>query len=500
MKTRWEEFYINRYQEFKSIIGICQQDSKNHFNNSYNIAWINFYYLASMMTDTYGPIPFSNIIERMKAEIYINKIKGDILKLSKSILEKEKELESSLNKKEIVHLIDSLSNRIVTQKRFQKRVESALVDFAVIYDTQEEVYKNILSGLKKHQANLNLAPDKGTNKLKSTDNIYGGDVLKWKKFANSLRLRLAMRIVNINPKLAKQEAEAAISEGLLETNDDTYAVHYYNGSGGHENDYALVGFIYGDVVLSKDLENMYRNQSDMGLDPRCTKCWFKNLTSHSNVLNSNENPIGDYVGKESGSPDTHHHDDRYSYLKSKKLIMDDNFWFDYNRQFECLNYAEVKFLLAEASLRGWNTSKSVKDYYEDGIKASMDYYKVPTGMINYYIKMLKNNPFSGSNKELILEQIINQKWLANFPNGCEGWADFRRTDYPKLSNLVLNKSNDVPQGKFIKRIMYPVSEHDLNKEHVYYKLINDKQGLKVWWDIQDTNDDSGNRSNINNFR
>ena len=147
-------------------------------------------------------------------------------------------------------------------------------------------------------------------------------------------------------------------------------------------------------------------------------------------------------------------------------------------------------------------SKSPQQYFEDGIRASMNYYKISSADTESYINGLKiygsdvENPFMTNNKEGMLEQIITQKWLAVFPNGNEGWAEFRRTDYPRLRNILNNNSEDVPTGKFIKRVLYPYSEKDNpNKPE-----SKNKQSTRVWWDIADTNNDKGERMTPNNFR
>ncbi len=453
MKFRWEQFYTNRFQEFKEINKICVQDTVKIFKNAYNIAWINFYFLSSLMTDTYGPIPFTSVIENMTKE-----------------LETGKE--------------DKNPN--------------------MFFDSQEKIYDKLFKGLDKTQKNLDLSANSDIYKYDERENVYNGDVLKWKKFANSLRLRLAMRIVNIDPIRAKQEGEKAIAAGIMDSNNDTYALHYSWGNGGHENDYALVGFLWGDVVMSKDLENMYKQQS-ANLDPRCPKCWFKNLTPFGDVQKGIECPLpfAGYVGNWNGAENVQHHDDKYSYLKSLMGERNTNFWFDYNRPMEAFNYAEVCFLMAEASLRGWaGASETPKEYYLKGIRASMDYFEIPKAVADKYINELKNDPFDSGDKEAILEQIINQKWLANFPNGAEGWADFRRTDYPALTPIISNRSSDVPQGKFIKRINYPVSVHDLNEDNVpdKYKYATDSKGSRLWWDVEDTQITKTERNKPNNFR
>lgn len=449
MKFRWEQFYTNRHQNFKSINKVCRQDTNKYFRNAYHITWINYYFLLSLMTDTYGPIPCTSVLDNMEYELKKN---------------------------------------------------LAANDFNVYYDTQDKIYYRMLQQLAAHQDSLNLDGSKEIYAFDERENIFQGDVLKWKKFANSLRLRLALRISNIDPARAQAEAEAAIADGVMESNSDTYAVNYA-WPNSHENDYSLVGYLWGDVVMSKDIENMYKKQSTK-LDPRCERSWYRNLSPHSDILKGIEAPFGDYVGNMNGATNLQHTAETgFSFLKSKGGTADDFYWFDYNRPFECLNYSEVCFMLAEASLRGYaGAGKTAEQYYLDGIRASMGYYNIPSAEIESYIAGLKNNPFASGDNEAILEQIINQKWLANFPNGAEGWADFRRTDYPALSDIVENRSSDVPQGKFIKRINYPVSEHDLNESNVYYPYGTDDKGIKLWWDTDDTNASANTRNKPNNFR
>ena len=92
-------------------------------------------------------------------------------------------------------------------------------------------------------------------------------------------------------------------------------------------------------------------------------------------------------------------------------------------------------------------------------------------------------------------------WLSS-PNGNEGWAEFRRTDYPALANQLTNNSGgDVPMGKNIKRILYPFSENNNTyfTSHPELQKVN-TQGTRLWWDVADTNDADGHRLQPNNFR
>lgn len=144
-------------------------------------------------------------------------------------------------------------------------------------------------------------------------------------------------------------------------------------------------------------------------------------------------------------------------------------------------------------------------YFRAGVQASMDYYEIDSSAAQSYIdglKVLNDGTFASGDNEKILEAIITQKWMAVFPNGNEGWADFRRTDYPALANQLTNVSGgDVPEGKMIKRLLYPNSESS-NKyfnEHSELQAAN-TQGTRLWWDVADTNDANGNRQQPNNFR
>lgn len=143
-----------------------------------------------------------------------------------------------------------------------------------------------------------------------------------------------------------------------------------------------------------------------------------------------------------------------------------------------------------------------EDLFKDGIRESFNYYHMADSA-DIYIDRLniyngtQENPFAGSNKEAQLEQIITQKWLAVFPNGNEGWAEFRRTDYPRLNNHLSNKDPNIANGKFIKRVGYSTDEYAYNIENVPEGV---NQSTRVWWDVQDTNNENGERNTPNNFR
>lgn len=479
---RWKWFYNDRTTaEYYKLAQIFHFVDPVKYKNAFYILRIYWAYLASVTTDTYGDIPMSAYV-------------------------KAKPLEQGPNGQPII-----------------------------LYDSQEKCYDMIFKLLE--QAVDSIKPGECEFRFaKGKDRCYGGDEEQWLRFANSLRLRLALRLSNIDPQRAQKEGEAAMSNrwGLLQSKNDNFKVvpKYApvslggDDEGGSENVHALCSYVYnGDCVLNKDLELMYKNLSSGGssykvfefpgdpndntrpyvqkkIDPRCLISWFR--PSMLEALNDgNEFDWVDFNGCESGRTDVAHEATvpNYSLIRTnvadQKVLSDKN-WFSYARESVWLSYAEVQFLYAEAALRGWaGTKKSAYEYYKSGIEASFDYYRIDYQDVVDYIANLKDHSFDGGDKEKMLEAIITQKWLAIFPNGNEAWAEFRRTDYPRLTLPLINSSaGDVPEGKFIKRVRYPQNESVLNPN----SPKNVKQGDRLWWDVADTNDALGKRVQPNNFR
>jgi len=447
MKNRWNHFYQDRMKEYRLLSKKLKNvdHASGKYKNAYYMTQINMCFLASLMTDTYGDMPFS------------------------IFLDKEDPTE-------------------------------------MVYDTQEKIYDLLFKRLTT--ASRSIEP--GASSFLFTDNAdncYNGDEDKWRKFANTLRLRLALRISNVDPARAKLEGEAAIADGVMTSNADnmkTVPLNFF-GNGGNENVHSLVGFMWMDVCMCKDLEEHYYGMTkDNSLDPRCSKLWFK-PTPYDLLAQGieDDDPLLKYAGRPSGEDSEQHASESVSILKSKGSVMDPDYWWSYKQESVWLGYAECNFLLAEAALREWSgTTRTVKEYFEEGITQSMAYYLINPNAITNYINKLKiyengGDPFATGTREQQLEQIITQKWLAMFPNGAEGWAEFKRTDYPRLHNVAKNVSSDVENGYFIKRIQYPVSEHDKNFNNI---PENDRQDKKLWWDVANTNATPFTRGQPNNFR
>ncbi|MFA8433035.1 MAG: SusD/RagB family nutrient-binding outer membrane lipoprotein [Marinifilaceae bacterium] len=370
---------------------------------------------------------------------------------------------------------------------------------AVAYDSQEKIYDDLLRRLDVAVKNITG----GEEQYKYDDGydlIYDGDAFQWRKFGNSLRLRLAMRISNANPAKAQAEVQAAVNGpgGLLSSNDDVVKVPMW--SKGWYDYLQQMAWNWNNIRMSKTFSNYMYNQSSVDEDPRAP-IWFA-YQVEGEPVSKEDAGFDRYEGIENGHnlvpPKA---DENYATINLEGGYID--FVGDgAEDDMYCpvMFYSEVKFLLAEAALRGW-VSGDANTLYKEGVQASMDYVGVSGDDATAYIDGLSN--LSGSS-EAQLKKVITQKWIANFPNGVEGWADFRRTDYPDLSLPFdgVSGSASVASGTWVKRVRYPDNEHlqnEANMPSALNTLDNDRMDRKVWWDTADTKTKDGNGLMNSNF-
>ncbi|QZT38519.1 SusD/RagB family nutrient-binding outer membrane lipoprotein [Halosquirtibacter xylanolyticus] len=444
---RWEHFYYERVKEYRSLVK--KMNAAPVWNaKAKAVADINFSFLTSMMVDTYGYIPYKYVFEENISEA--------------------------------------------------TKLE---------YDSDRDIYIDLFKQLKNASAVLAKASDVDQFHIApGSDNYYQGDYTKWRKFANTLRLRLALRVSGVDPILAKEEGESAIADGVFSSNSDNLATHMIT----QENIYYLCSNAWLDAVMTKDLEIAYKSWSE-NLDPRCGALWYKTGPEKA-IRDGFELPalpgttFGQYIGHKVGQTENLIHSTTNVSILKTNALQDPKGWFSIHREIVWLGYSETCFLMSEASLRGWTgASMTPKSYYIDGVKASMEYFQISEDNANKYVSGLKDiqdGIFEGSDKEKVLEAIHKQKWLAIFPNGNEGWAEFRRTGYPRLLNNDNNMSATVKQGLFIKRIRYTVKQHDYNEKNIPSDIYgaDDRMDVRIWWDVDNSNDDSGKPKPQNNFR
>lgn len=333
------------------------------------------------------------------------------------------------------------------------------------YDAQEDIYNGILSDLEA--ANALFDESAGTV---VGDILYAGDLLKWKKLANSLRLRYLMRISNkVDVKAAMQ---AIISDpgttpifDDANKNADNGTLTYLTTAPNQFPLYTARSGSFDEFRLSKTLGDKLDDFDDPRIqvfsqptDAGGVYAGVPNGLNEVDALAYNGGPnnisrVGNLFYQGSVTP--------VGIQVAKGYIM---------------GYPELQFILAEAVKKGMiTTGKSAQQHYEEGIRASFDYFK--TNMPSDYL----SRPGVAYNETDALELIGTQKWIALFFTGLEAWFDWRRTDIPKL---VPGRDN-VNGDKIPSRFAYPRSEQTLNaasREAAVAAQGADDFNTKVWWD------------------
>ena len=355
---------------------------------------------------------------------------------------------------------------------------------AVAYDSQEDVYKHMFEDLDYVIQMLGEFVDEvgGLKPLEGYDPVYNGDYNKWMRFANSLKLRLAVRISNVSPELARTKAEEAVksTRGLIDTNDN----NAYVGVGAEPNPLWLVASSWGEIRINATIASYMKGYSD----PR-SAVYFT-----TSKLGGDSPYMGMRSGLEGVKPATYSGYSMPNYEQKDDMLM--------------FCAAETAFLRAEGALRGWDMGGSARDFYEQGVKLSFDQRKV-SGADEYLANAVAvPEPFvdpvnpakcnytpktkitiawnEGASTEEKLERIITQKWIANFPLGFEGWDDYRRTGYPEVFPSVSNLSNGViDTNRQLRRLPFPLSEKQGNSANVSAAVSMlggpDTGATDLWW-------------------
>ena len=348
------------------------------------------------------------------------------------------------------------------------------------YDSQEEVYELMIKELTESSDILAkyVAASGNAKPMADFDIVFAGDFSKWVKFANTLKLRLAVRMSYIAPDKAKKYAEEAVAAGVLENKDDRVEVET-NG----KNPIFIVSK-WPELRASAEMVSYLKGYSD----PRLPKY----LKKH--------NGSGDYLGMRVGLLNMNR--DVMSAMFSEPNVEE-------NTPLLWMPVAEAYFLRAEGAIRNWDMKGAAEELYNKGIKASFEEWGAEgadtyindaySTQANYYDPQGINSASALSSItikwdesavfEEKLERIITQKWIALYPLGMEAWAEYRRTGYPKFFPVVNNLSSDgVNSTDGARRLKFPQSEYDNNKANVLKAvgLLNgsDTQITKLWWDAK----------------
>jgi hypothetical protein len=338
------------------------------------------------------------------------------------------------------------------------------------YDSQEEIYNGILSDLA--EANTLLA-DAGNI---SGDLIYQGDVKKWRKLANSLRLRYLMRISDRRDVSADMNAilNDPTNNPVFESNAD-HAVYTYQASSpdqfplfstriGSFNEFRASKTL-GDFLTSLDDPRLY-------IYFRPTPATEVTATTDDDKYDGIPNGLDDVIAQ------TYNGGQQYQARIGPLFYEQANTALGIQvAKGVIMTYAELQFILAEASEKGIINIGSAETFYANGINASFSYYGVDPAA-SYFTQ--NDVAYTGTTEEK-LEKIGNQKWAASYFQGFEAWFDWRRTGYPVLAPAVDNQNDDRIPVRFI----FPRIEQSLNatnREAAIARQGADDINTRVWWD------------------
>ena len=332
------------------------------------------------------------------------------------------------------------------------------------FDAQQDVYDGMINELK--EANGLLAASK---ELIKSDILFNGDVMKWKRFANTLRMRLLLRRSNkVNPSADMREMLASpATYPLMEAVSDNAALKYDIAP----NLFPLAGSRSGDiqyVCLSKTFADTLNALQD----PRLPL--FFQPTSASVTAGSPK-----YAGVLNGQPDASLSGALIPTSSQIGLIYYKDIQVPVPAQGLIMLVSELKFILAESVVKGYITGDA-KKYYEDGIKASMDYYKSVSGVNISATPAYLSQPSVAYDANKALALIGTQRWIALFYNDWQAWHEWKRTGFPVLTPSKTNFNG----GKIPVRFLYPSGVQVTDRDS-YTKAVEaqgpDDINTKLWW-------------------
>lgn len=348
------------------------------------------------------------------------------------------------------------------------------------FDSQREIYYDMFKELTEATAALAAGPS-----YDAKDVIFAGDITKWRRFANTLRLRLAIHASLKDPAKAKTEGEAAIAAGIFQSNADNALARVSNVLPNAFNQ--ITG--WNEFRMSATSESLLVGYND----PR-VGVYFSAVSGGDAPFN------GQFRGLRNGIPNLNS-EPKISFRNASNVGTMFSVANMNNNPRIVLTYAEACFLMSEAKLKGWAGAGDAKTWYERGIEASMKQFlpAVTDAAIAAYVSNETNLPSTPTDAPRPIstlpvrwaasaadqmEQVQIQKWIAIYPDGFEAWSNFRRTGLPRLyPPVAYDPSSDVPVGQFIQRIPYTDNMRNLNASGVAaaeQRMGGKGQNIKLW--------------------
>ncbi|MEP7376775.1 MAG: SusD/RagB family nutrient-binding outer membrane lipoprotein [Chitinophagaceae bacterium] len=314
-----------------------------------------------------------------------------------------------------------------------------------VYDDAKTVYNDLLARLDVAIENLNTANES----FGTADLIYNGDTGKWKKFANSLKLKMGLLIADDDNEKAKATVESAVAGGVFTSNSDNAEVHYLNAPPNTNPIWVdLVQSGRDDFVGASTLVDQLEEFSD----PRLNDFFTPDQTGTGYS--------GAPPGEQSAFAQYSHVNPTITRADFPGLLMD---------------YAEVEFGLAEAAQRGYDVAGTAASHYGNAVTASILYWGGTAGDATAYLLRpgVLYNPVNWK------MSIGLQQWIAFYNRGWDAWISWRKFDYPQLQPAS-DALSEIP-----KRFPYPVNEQNVNTknyEAASSAIGGDEVETKLWWD------------------
>lgn len=404
-------------------------------------------------------------------------------------------------------------------------IDAAIECFKYYKDHRSETYKKQIGSTIKSRV-----------QLLSSDYADPSDLSVWIRFANSLKLRMAIHMSKVEPATAKQWAEEAVAGGVIENEADEIGLFPSLWGSAHP----LVEIMgWNDIVMGASFINLLQNLDHPYMKYLFTKnsiALEKSKQAVSGTSAPAVTPKGSaYVGMRNGvTPGIDQTADANPYCGYSTL--DRTYFAECNPPLYLMKMSEVCFLRAEGALRGWNMGGTAQSFYEQGIRTAYledrnspikeyvnyidDYLNVDAPKGIAYVDPQGLTPDmpsvtkigvkwnEGDSKETKLEKIITQKYIASFPYSYESWVDLRRTGYPKLFPILNTEHSDgtIKPGdpkvqtadNIMRRIPWvsddPQTKEDIKatgipalSEDTNNKPATDTQMQRLWWDVDAPN-------------
>jgi hypothetical protein len=357
--------------------------------------------------------------------------------------------------------------------------------YTPVYDKQQDIYTDLLKEVSQATDSLTENGDKPTG-----DILYstaGDQIAEWKKFGNSLLLRMAMRLTKVDPATAKTYVTKIIAgNNTMASNDDNAIVQHQAGLDITANRDATE--IFGNDSTDLRLSNTFISFMQQTADPRLPVVSWIFATQDDTAANQRGMPNGYIVGGNNPNVDITKRDSFPASGIAGYSRINDNI-LNTGAPDLILTYAETEFLLADA-IKRWSLASSVsaQTHYENGVKAAItqlaaygDAATISDGDAQAY---LDANPY---NDATALEQINAQYWLCTLMDEYEAYANWRRSgDLPKLTGV--NYPGNITAGTIPRRLNYPQNQKISNGTN-YNTAVSrlsggDKITSRVWWDSQ----------------